>query len=260
MVSSLRQSGHLVPFWNTVDAGLFFTPASITGLVQWLNPGVGTLQSSGGSPAVANGDPVGFWTDQSAAGNSATAMSNLPVIQTNSFGSLPGVLFNGTNNSLAAPDAASLHLSAMTVFMVINFVTFQSGNGNIFYGRRFDSNAGTTNFIFGTPATGGDIFLYNGSGGGASSSSFSPSTGTSYLFGFTGDASSGTFYNGATSEGTSYGLINPTQTSPLYIGSDVTTLPEWSNIVFGDITLYNRVLTSPEITDLLAWYGNKYGI
>lgn len=50
-----------------------FSPASVPGLALWLKADAGVYQDTGTtSPAVAGGDQVGHWLDQSANGNNAT--------------------------------------------------------------------------------------------------------------------------------------------------------------------------------------------
>jgi hypothetical protein len=56
------------PFGSPGGAAAF-APTDIAGLLSWLKADAGTLQTSGGSTAVADGDPVGEWQDQSGSGN-----------------------------------------------------------------------------------------------------------------------------------------------------------------------------------------------
>jgi hypothetical protein len=50
-----------------------FLPTQIPGLVAWFDASSGMFQDSAGTtPAAADADPVGKWTDQSGQGNHAT--------------------------------------------------------------------------------------------------------------------------------------------------------------------------------------------
>lgn len=78
-----------------------FTPADVPGLVLWLDASLGTYQSTGGSPALADGDPVGEWQDQSGEGNDATQATgaNKPTLKTggNGLNGLPVIQFDGSD-------------------------------------------------------------------------------------------------------------------------------------------------------------------
>lgn len=69
-----------------IKSGSSFNPNSITGLQLWLDAADGTtlLQSSGGSAATADGDPIGYWGDKSGNGRHATQTdgANKPALKT----------------------------------------------------------------------------------------------------------------------------------------------------------------------------------
>lgn len=92
-----------------------FYPNNLSGLALWLKADVGTYQSSGGSTATADGDPIGEWQDQSGSGNhaaqsSAGAKPTLKIVS-----GVRLVRFDGSDR-LATP---SFLLSATTVFAVM---------------------------------------------------------------------------------------------------------------------------------------------
>lgn len=87
-------------------AGVSFNPSKISGLQLWLKAGTGLFQNSNGTTAVtADGDPVGYWADQSGNSNHATmsTSSQRPtwkVAQQNGFGALK---YDGTDDYLVTP-------------------------------------------------------------------------------------------------------------------------------------------------------------
>lgn len=83
---------------------------SMTNLKLWLKADAGTFQTSGGSAAVADNDPVGEWQDQSGTGNhvaQATA-GKRPLLKTAVLNSKAGILFDGTDDYLNKTLGATL--------------------------------------------------------------------------------------------------------------------------------------------------------
>lgn len=71
-------------------------------LKLWLESDGSLFQDAGKTtPATANNDPVGAWVDQAGTPHDATEATNKPLLKTNIVGSLPGILFDGTNDQLA---------------------------------------------------------------------------------------------------------------------------------------------------------------
>jgi hypothetical protein len=81
-----------------------FKPSDITGLQLWLDSSDSTtlLQSSGGSPATADGDPVGYWGDKSGNARHATQSSgtNKPALKLSILNSKNVVRLDGSNDYL----------------------------------------------------------------------------------------------------------------------------------------------------------------
>jgi hypothetical protein len=75
-----------------------FSPVQIAGLVVWYKADTGTYQDSvGGTPAAADGDPVGAWADQSGNGHDmqqATASAR-PVLKLGVQNGNPVLRFDG---------------------------------------------------------------------------------------------------------------------------------------------------------------------
>lgn len=88
-----------------------FNPANLSGLSLWLSADVGTFQDTGRStPAAADNDPVGGWTDQSGAGNHGQqATSTLrPLLKLNSQNGKSGIQFDGVDDVIFADTLAAI--------------------------------------------------------------------------------------------------------------------------------------------------------
>lgn len=85
--------------------GSFFSPSKVTGLALWFDASdaTTTYQSSGGSLAAANGDPVGEWRDLSGNGKHAAQADSLqkPRRITNSQQGKPGIEFPDMSDMLS---------------------------------------------------------------------------------------------------------------------------------------------------------------
>ncbi len=80
-----------------------WSPTDVAGLKLWLKADAGLFQDTGGvTPASANNDPVGKWTDQSVGGNDVTqgTSTHKPLLKTAAQNSKPGVYFDGVDDEL----------------------------------------------------------------------------------------------------------------------------------------------------------------
>ncbi len=70
----------------------------------WLKADAGLLQTSGGSAALSDGDPVGQWQDQSGNGKHFAVVTGgfRPTLQTAEQNSLPVVRFDGIDDVLSS--------------------------------------------------------------------------------------------------------------------------------------------------------------
>lgn len=142
---------------RAVSAAAPFTPASVAGLVLWLEADVLT--------GLVDGDPVATWPDRSGGGlDAAQAVGgNRPAYRTGVIGGLPVVRFDGVNDFLLTPSIAGTvgtvvavldtvsGGSAVAGFSGINrrLVTFYptaatiyAGDGNEFFGTAFTTYVG----------------------------------------------------------------------------------------------------------------------
>ncbi len=87
------------------------TIASISGLVLWLNAGVGVT---------TNNNAITSWSDQSSQGNDAKAGSPAPTLVSSSINSLPAAHFVGTSKQyLSIADATSLQFGTGDYYIAV---------------------------------------------------------------------------------------------------------------------------------------------
>lgn len=103
-----------------VGGSASFNPTSVSGLKLWLKADAGTYQSSGGSAATADADPVGEWQDQSGQGNHVTqaTSSKRPTLKLSILNSLPVVRFDGVDDYLSKTFSMS---QPVTMFSVVSY-------------------------------------------------------------------------------------------------------------------------------------------
>ncbi|NDE15913.1 BspA family leucine-rich repeat surface protein [bacterium] len=92
--------------WSITDGGMAFTPASVTGLKLWLDASDSStlFQNSNGTPAVADGDVVGYWRDKSGNNNHFTQSDSRkkPALRTNVKNTRNVVRHDGIDDSLTS--------------------------------------------------------------------------------------------------------------------------------------------------------------
>jgi len=102
-----------------------FKPDMISGLQLWLDASDSAtlLQSSGGSAAVADGDPVGYWADKSGNGRHATQTdgSKKPALKTAVKSGKNTVRTDGVNDYLLLGD--NFKYQQITVVAVLRVTT-----------------------------------------------------------------------------------------------------------------------------------------
>lgn len=109
-----------------IKTGSSFIPDTISGLKLWLDASDPSTiyQSSGGSQATADGDPVGFWSDKSGSLNHAFQSSgtNKPALKLAIKNEKNVVRFDGVNDSLDCGTALGkpANFTIFAVFRVQN--------------------------------------------------------------------------------------------------------------------------------------------
>jgi hypothetical protein len=116
-------------------AAAAFSPIDIADLALWLDASDSTTlfqASNGTTPAVADGDVVGYWGDKSGAGNVViqTTTAFKPTLQTAEQNGLNVVQFDGSDDNLIRNTVGSALFSADSIYVaaVINQNSTQAQN------------------------------------------------------------------------------------------------------------------------------------
>lgn len=143
-------------------SGPAFSPTLISGLELWLDSSdPSTLyQSSGGSLASADGDPVGQWRDKSGIGNHALQSDGTkkPSLKASVLNGKNAIRFDGTNDFLNG-NLTSISTNSFSAFMVYRKlspasvqVALASGNGLLQYltlnGQVIDGYSSGDDYIY----------------------------------------------------------------------------------------------------------------
>ncbi len=232
------------------SASAQFIPSSLAGLRVWYNAtnplGTGALPTTG--------TVLSTWADTS--GNAFnTSGGSLAVFTTNSINGLPAISFNGSNMYYVFPSAATIGLtnSDYTIFIVAQ-----------------TSSSSTAFLMGGVPDENFEMHLNGGIG-----SRFIPKGGT-YL-----DVGTDTeFTNGqphlfqamvnSTTPLASYTVDNVTPTTlasncqssatgGMFLGCRQGLILLYSGFI-GEVAIYNRALSSTELTQIRNYFATKWGV
>lgn len=229
------------------------SPIPTDNLALWLKGDSGVFQlSNGTTPAVALGDPVGYWTDNSPALNNATQATggNKPTI---------GATLNGLNTVAFANQWLSL--TAIVSFLAASDATYYEvgttpaqGSPWAFLARSSDSSS------FGKFNQDG-VFVADGGGNfiGIGATGFPMTAGVS-IMARGRHVAAGTSYsykvNGQT-EKTSFGpVIGDLNFDRVGTGNGA---PNASGTV-GEIVVYTRALTGAEQTQVETYLSGRWGV
>lgn len=258
-----------------------FNPAKISGLKAWWDAtDASTLyQSTGGSLASADGDPLGEWQDKS--GNllhwTQASGTNKPALKKTIKNSKDVIRFDGTNDVMSIAGSNSslklLHGQLNTVFMVFN-ISSLAGDRCF-----FDSAGGTTNntgrYLAVTTAGVLTSQGYNSSGSQATSAFINNSSAsyiainTWYVISYVSDPGNATvanrsyvYKNGGnlSQNNTANGTPSSSNsTNDLFLGA---ISPNVNRFVgdFGEIIIYDSALSAGDRALVEGYLNNKWGV
>ncbi len=216
------------------------TPASFSGLLAWWKAD---------SLSLSNNDPVSSWTDSSGNGKTATGSSiTRPLYKTSIFGSMPAVVFDGSDDEMSFSNTSLTTEGAYTIIWV----------GKI----------SADSIIVGNDTTNIQIRKYRSSSNNISkffdsidqqSSAFSTAFNAAVMCTWrrpAGSVTVNTFFENATTRGTA----NDTNGFTLNrIGR--TSYGGFANGSFGEICIYNSNLSDANISSLYAdYFAGRWGI
>lgn len=250
-------------FGRIIQASSIDDPADITGLELWLRADAGTLQSSGGSAADSDGDPVGEWEDQSGNGIDFTqsTASSKPTLKLDMINKQPLIRFDGSNDDLSRQSdwlsgaqgavfmvgmdqggrsPLSLGFSASTNQYMVFYYDFNESIGLI--QRESDTN----DRIYGDDTYEDNVPLLG----------MWSSTGSSYHFRLNGEDQDLTVEAGSNS-GDWFG---DTTIQNWWLGRQTNGFgTNYFEVDIAEIVIYNSYLSSSDISDVESYLGNKYG-
>jgi hypothetical protein len=210
-----------------------FAPTQLSGLVLWLKAGVGTYQDTGFStPAVADGDPVGGWQDQSGQGHHATQATAAAkgTLKPSIKNGKSVVHFDGVDDYLAATFGAA---TPFHLFVVLS----PSGGGASNVGSPVGYSDGNDRLGYSTTSATFDV-------GGTAITPTTPTQNNWYVVSAKANGSSSKVrVNGADNVS---GTVGTQTATSVVVGDDGSTLREFQGDI-AEILWYSRALADTEV-------------
>lgn len=235
------------------------SPLDIAGHVLWLD--ASDLDGDGTPDLVEDGMLVDDWVDKSSGQgiNTVTATGGAPVARLNAIGGRPGVYFAvGSEDKM---DSETLVVAGdYTVFAVVQ-VDSTAGSGHVLSGLNTE---GTDTVLY---RNGTNLRFYSGWTTGNTDVVVSPLTDAlrPFLFGYQINSAGEDFgfYQTTT---TSFEANGSADLQGIRIGNldrDTPSSPfraEGLGGVIGEVIIYERALTTAEITDVVNYLDARYGL
>jgi hypothetical protein len=231
-------------------------PTQISGLQVWLDASDTTtlFQLSGGTTAVGDDNPVGYWRDKS--GNNRHFLNNAGTTASRPtyVSSLSTLRFDGVNDYLSS--SFSLTYTAQTVFLVVS--QRATGTNTRIYTQV--SSGGVDNSATGhyipCLATGAATLASWNAGGGKSTVTTRGLSSFDIFTSWVSATSGVNFING--SSGSYYGATLNYAVALSRIGAAATTAASYFNGDISEVIVYNRALTNVERADVEYYLTRKW--
>lgn len=239
-----------------------FTPATLSGLILWLDAqNVASITMDGSNR-------VSQWNDLSSSNAPATAavLANQPVYAAAQINAFPAMTFNGINQYFDVPLFPTI--LECSVFVVVNSIT--SATSRVVFGKRSNSNGVPVSALIQITTTGTNTFTARDNLGAIGTATAAGSVTGPYCIsgikqivgGVTMNLS--VFRNNANTgvaNGIAYSTTtgdNNTTVGAQYGGSPVPN--SYTNSPIGEVVVYNRALTTPEQAQVYAYLQVKWGL
>lgn len=257
------------------DAVGSFSPDQISGLQMWFDASdASTLwqNEAGTTPSVADTDPVGRWSDKSSNLwflTSPNALSggdetNRPLLRTNIINALPVVRMNGSLSFLRRVTSISITGTELTVFWVGQRVSFINANEGLVSLAQIglDDHGNVEGAIIGHSAP-DPTDLSDSRNNAVLTDLTHPGNGVPFTYASKYDGTNQTGYlNGVA--GTPVASTGSFLIQRLLIGfrneANINSIVNPNNDDYGEILIYNRALTDPELSQLNAYALDKWGV
>lgn len=230
-----------------------FTPPS--GIQLWLNDTSGFIKNGGGSPS--DGDPITQWTDASSAGNnfSQSTLGNMPVYKTNIKGTLPGVLFDNTDDYLINTSPTNLLGQSFTVFFAAKQIASLGAPHCVFV---FGSTAVANGKYFEyTPAPRQRVTQENVLQVGVSTTIVSDNNFHVCAFRFNSGTGAYNFYLDGSADGSGTSAAVFSTQSSAWIGGDQGPTSSF-NGYFGEFMYFNTNLADADVTSVNSYLTGRW--
>jgi hypothetical protein len=234
--------------------GAGFVPTQIAGLQLWLKGGAGTFQDTGlTTAAVADGDPVGGWQDQSGQGNNATqgTAAAKGTLKLNVLNGKAVVRGDGVDDYLthAALTLGTTH----TLFLVTQWPT--ATQAGILLGADggdyapYTNGSSTLNYSVNNPNPQQTCNV-----------AFAPANATWYVLGIRRNGLTVRFYKNGAQLGTDQ-TLSPASNDPyapttLFAGGNTN----FQAIDLAEVLYYNSTLSDANVTNVLNYLNGRYAI
>lgn len=215
-------------------------PSDISGLTAWLKADAITGK--------VNSDPISTWSDSSGNGNNAiqATAGNQPLYKTSILNGKPVLRFDGIDDWL------TMTLSPVNPFSILVVYCARLADSS---GRR--AIAGSANWLLGPYANEHRLFQ----GAFASGTQASVSAGTFVVNVTLSTSTTATHYVNGTSRGT---ISSPTTPGTVRIGASehngVGTFTEHLDGDIAEVIIYNKALTTGELSQIDSYIQDKYAI
>lgn len=258
-------SGIMMPLFGSIAAqSSKVAPSQISNLNLWYDASVATATTF--NPVPANGGAVSAWLDKQATGRDANQNTGTrqPIWRSNQQNSLGTIQFDGSNDVLTLnPVSWALSLPGQTTYIVVKPTTLSgipriiqtnTGGFQFFWdtywgietasGRAKSANTGnTTNYIY-------MGMIFDGSHTDANTTT---QNNLRLQFRINGVKQTLTFSSNV-------GTATSASANTLYVGADASPAANPFAGYIGELLLWNRTLSTTEITNVESYLSTKWGI
>ena len=196
---------------------------------------------------------ISSWADKSGSGNSPVQATgaNQPVNTANQINGLPALVFDGANDYLTIAALAGGNLTTSTMFFLAKRAVSGVGSAGVYLADGVDST--NRQAILSNNVA---QLLWSYAGGAVNTTTVADNLVHVHCCTFAGNSSSA-YYLDNTNIGTSD--IGSNQLAGLTIGARYNNVQTFNGAI-GEVIIYNRALSTTEISSLYKYFKNKWGL
>lgn len=238
-------------------SGGAWTPASLSGLIVWLDASVS-------ASVIRSGANVSAWNDQSGNGNNFTATNNPQYSATSFPGSLPGIS-SWSGSAYIRNASISLNSATLSCFAVFSMTSTNAFGGIVsIQGASGGNDFNTADGVAFSAGNNNQTTSVARGGSPSYSGSRNITTGSARSGGYVFNGTQGITYgdfSGTTAASSSTAAIGNT-TAAIAIGVRQSTGPSFANPWIGPISeviITTSAITGTDLTNLQAYWAAKWG-